>query len=1234
MSASTPAHPDPSPTPPSAGLDKHYVPAQHEARLRARWDALKVGGASPEPVLEGRSRPYAIFIPPPNVTDRLHLGHALNNTLQDVLARAHRMMGFETMWMPGTDHAGIATQTVVERRLRQEEGKTRTAYGREAFVARVQAFKDEYEATITGQLRAMGCSCDWDRQRFTMDPQCTAAVREAFFRLFRDGLLYRGKRLVNWDPVSLTALADDEVEMEEVDGFFYYLRYPLVNMTGERAVSITWRELAARGYPGAEALAANSPTEEQAWVTVATTRPETYMGDTAVAVNPLDPRAAALRGLFAHLPLVGRVIPILEDDYVVMPAADPGAEGVDAKARYATGFLKVTPAHDPNDYDIGQRHKLPVINIMAPDASISDKHGWEDIGGADVFLGLPREIARREVINQFRRRGLLEAEKPYRHSVGHSYRSHAPIEPYLSDQWYVRVTDDRLAGSALRAMVADQRALRKPAGPTAQGAAAPGDGELRFFPDRYARTYQAWHENIRDWCVSRQLWWGHRIPVWSVIPDIASIKKGELLDDSDFVEGQFVARVAAHLRAFFQKAGIEDQIALQQESRTQWRLCARTQRAVDALGALERSFSDRLMTDSGGQGVGADHLAGVGLSHCAAEAASVLPMLLFMEQESDVLDTWFSSALWPLSTLGWPEETPLLRAFNPSSVLCTAREIITLWVSRMVMFNRYFRGQDGRGQDGAGKGPVPFRDVFIHAMIQDDQGRKMSKSLGNGVDPLDIIASHGADAMRFTLCQMTTDTQDVRMPVDTVCPHCQHVFSPQWSLSSVPRAEAESRGYRNIADQTCPSCGKGMVTVYGAHSKVAAPDAERPLARNTSSKFDLGRNFCSKLWNAARFTLSMLERAGHAGHAGHVGHAGSPATPGQSVSLIDRWMLSRLAAATQACEQALKTYEYATYAQTLYDLLWRDFCDWYLEAIKPTVAASPAQQAVLRTSLDVILRLMHPAMPYVTEAIFEQLSTTPSRAVQGVTLRDGPVLARSSWPLLDSALRSVLVEAQMERLRALVGAINQVRAQQGVDPRRKVSLHAGGAILREILAGEGVVETLAGLGACDERPPAGPAVAFVFEGVELRLSDLQDQLDPAAHAQWLADGIVDAQRDVRRLKTRLDNPGYRAKAPPKLVLESEEELRKKSEALVAYKASLTSPAETLALIRARGDAALAAARELERQIGELTPAAGLEAKQPTPEQKKARDLLKKAREQLAARTEEHEAAQAAAEFVG
>ncbi|MFK7960728.1 MAG: class I tRNA ligase family protein, partial [Phycisphaerales bacterium] len=628
MTTTPPANSDQTDAP--APLAKAYRPTETEPAVWSKWLDANAFHADPDRVISGDAPPYSILIPPPNVTAALHLGHALNNTIQDILIRAHRMKGFETLWMPGTDHAGIATQTMVDKRLR-EAGEPALAEhrkleaeghnGREKFTAKVQAFKDEFETRITDQLKAMGCSCDYERQRFTMDEVCARAVREAFFRLFKDGLIERGKRLVNWDPVTQTALADDEVEMEEVEGSFWYLRYPLVDDQGN---------------------------ETDEYVTVATTRPETYFGDTGVAVNPSDPKHAKLIGRKVKLPFVGRIIPIVGDDYVVM--ADP--ESSDSKAKYASGFLKVTPAHDPNDWLIGQRHNLDVINIMAPDASISDQHGWEDVGDAQRFVGLSREDARTAVESAFRDADLLEAKKPYSHSVGHSYRSHAAIEPYLSDQWYCRVTDDKLRGNAQRAVVADQRTDKSIAEwPASKPDAEQGDGRMTFHPARYAKTYETWHDNLRDWCISRQLWWGHRIPIWSgIIVDYT--------DEFNALTSSINQLAEANRIAFAIGSDPEDPEDPEQP--------------VDQDGYLDggnfASFCVRDPSDT--------------------EAIVLLENAGFV-QDPDVLATWFSSALCPLSTTGWPDAsaaasgtgiedfTKLLSAFNPSSTLTTAREIIT-----------------------------------------------------------------------------------------------------------------------------------------------------------------------------------------------------------------------------------------------------------------------------------------------------------------------------------------------------------------------------------------------------------------------------------------------------------------------------------------------------------------------------------------------------------------------------
>ncbi len=1047
-------------------LAKAYSPREHEPACLERWTLERCFHAEPgDP-----GAPYSVFIPPPNVTAALHLGHALNNTLQDVLVRVARMRGANAMWMPGTDHAGIATQTVVEKRLLQQ-GIRRTDLPREAFVAKVQEWKDEYEAVILDQLRAMGASCDYDRVRFTMDPVCTAAVREAFFRLFSDGLIYRGKRLVNWDPVSQTALADDEVEMEEVDGHFWYLRYPLEDGSGH--------------------------------ITVATTRPETMLGDTGVAVNPKDPRAAALRGKRVRLPIVGRVIPIVEDDYVVMPVS-LGGDPSDAKAQFASGFLKVTPAHDANDWEIGVRHGLAAVNVMAPDASISDRHGWADVSAdARAFVGMSREAARTAIVDWFRANGLLEDAKPYRHSVGHSYRSHVPVEPYLSDQWYVRVTDDRLRGAALRAMAPEQVDGALPASVAALPSRE-GDGELRFFPPRYARTFQQWHEGIRDWCISRQLWWGHRIPVWS---------------RAVTVDAQGSGLSASALQALD---------------------AATAAGAASGLAIRANRVSDGAAVECAGGVDSALRAAGPGdytIHACARDdgAGAALEAHGFV-RDPDVLDTWFSSALWPMSTLGWPEPgrfgmDGLLGRWNPSAVLSTAREIITLWVSRMVMMNRYLLG-----------GRVPFRHVFIHSIVQDGYGQKMSKSLGNGVDPRDIIATHGADALRFCLVQMSTGTQDVRLPVDVLCPFTGEAFTP--------KTVTTSSGHTVAAPvQACPKDpAKQMVTAFGASSGQAMPSDGMPLARNTSARFDIGRNFANKMWNATRFALAQFPEGGDP-----VEGAVRPER------LVDRWMLATFARASRAVDESVDGYQFNACAEALYNLVWRDFCDWYLEAIKPTVKSDAVQRAVLRSVLNGSMRLMHPVMPFVTEALWPWVQGIAGTPVAGLRLEPSATLARAAWPAVDASLDDADALARFSRVQALVLAIRNVRGERGVEVKRRITLHAPAATSAIVQDGAGVVETLAGLAGVvtlDLASRPADAVPVAFEGEEFWLSGLVDAVDSAAERQRLAKTIADRERIAAGYRAKLSNPGYLAKAKPELVEETRSLLAKaEADIAAARKAS-------------------------------------------------------------------------------
>ncbi len=1037
-------------------LAKSYSPQEQETAVTKRWDEADVF-AAPATLGDKHTDSFSVVIPPPNVTAALHLGHALNNTLQDVLVRYNRMLGRATLWMPGTDHAGIATQTVVEKRL-LAAGTKRLDMGREAFIEKTQEWKDEYEAIILDQLKAMGASCDWDRTRFTMDDMCSVAVRHAFYTLFKDGLIYRGKRLVNWDPATQTALADDEVEMEEVAGHMWYLDYPLSDGSGH--------------------------------ITVATTRPETMLGDTAVAINPNDPRAEALRGKTIIVPIVGREIPIVEDDYVIM--AD--AESSDTKAQYASGFLKVTPAHDVNDYDIGQRHDLPIINVMGPDGAISASHGWEDVSDeAQAFVGLSREDARDAIVAWFDKNNLLAEVRDYTHSVGHSYRSHVSIEPWLSDQWYVAVTDDRLRGAAMRAQNVDQ--LPDDAQDN-RGGNAVGDGELTFYPPRYARTFRSWHEGLRDWCISRQLWWGHQIPVWTKT----------YTSDIELGDGYVAAQ-----NSRWESSGAVHMLRRVSDTEVEEAVCLPPQATLDRLDRSDASSDE------------------VGLIK-ALEAEGFV-------RDPDVLDTWFSSALWPLSTMGWPypqdfsDTVGLLETYKPTSVLSTAREIITLWVSRMTMFNRYFAD-----------GQLPFSDVFIHAMVQDGHGQKMSKSLGNGVDPRDITFSHGTDAMRFALTQMTTDTQDVRMPVDLVCPHSGEAFTPEYITTAAGHVVA-------APTQVSPSDeSKKMVTAYGVAAGLVEPSEEMPLARNTSPKFDAGRNFANKVWNATRFALSRIDATETLPVEVDVTNA----------RFADRWIIARLHATLASLDAAYANYQFHTIAETVYDFIWHDVCDRYLEAVKPTIDDDLSQQVILRSVLDSVLRVLHPICPFVTEVLWPHVEEVRVGEVKGVVLPASALAAQASWPRVDETIVDSDVIARFDRLEVLISQVRALRAQLNVKPKQKVTLHVTKEVASLIAAGDGLLETLAGVGSVEtgtQQRPQG-ASSLAFEGSEVLVSDLVETLDVAAEQQRLAKVIAATEKQIANLQGRLANENYVSKAKPALVQDTRDSLVVAEKDLAAAQASL------------------------------------------------------------------------------
>ncbi|MFH1732950.1 MAG: valine--tRNA ligase [Planctomycetota bacterium] len=1031
-------------------LPPRYSPADVEHRIAELWEAGGYFRAEP-----GSDKPpYCIVIPPPNVTDRLHLGHALNNTLQDVLIRRRRMAGHATLWMPGTDHAGIATQTVVEKRILAEEGKRRTDFERGEFVARIQAWKDEYEATITGQLKLMGCSCDWRRRRFTMDEVCAKAVREAFFKLFAGGLIYRGKRLVNWDPATQTVLADDEVEHEEVRGHFWYMQYPLaepVEVEGERIEHVT----------------------------VATTRPETMLGDTAVAMNPTDPRAEALVGKMVRLPIVGRMIPIIADDHVVLP--DPGSD--DEKARFSTGFLKVTPAHDPDDYAIGQRHNLPIVNVMAPDGTISDKHGWNDATAPEAqnLIGMDRFEAREAIVEWFRTENLLEDVVEYVHQVGHSYRSHVPIEPYLSDQWYIAVKKP-IAGRGLRdadcglrqAGMVDERGdidyikdTDVPVNSLAGLALAPLlDGRLKFTPERYAKTYQTWLENLRDWPISRQLWWGHRIPVWTILSGMDLTEWNTNLEKLRTWEAD--GRLAYFERENRDDAVIEDDMPLAY-------LCVRRQDDQEIVQFIEKRGWYR---------------------------------------DPDVLDTWFSSALWPFSTLGWPDDTPELKAFYPTNLLCTAREIITLWVSRMVMMGQYCLGD------------IPFPDVFIHAMIQDGEGRKMSKSLGNGIDPLDIIDSHGADAMRFTLVSMTTQTQDVRMPVE----------------------------------------------------HVTLPDGR---AVNTSPKFDIGRNFANKLWNAARFALMNLTD-------------GAPGVNLVELEFEDRWILSRCNSVVRAVTDALNAYRFNDAAQAIYDFTWHDFCDWYLEIVKPRLSSNAGGQAraVLPHVLDTILRLLHPFMPFITEELWQSLgSAVPARGLVGQGAPAPKSIMIAPWPKATGELDAPELDTQMGTVQEIIRAVRNIRSSKRIKEKERVPafvLSESQAMRRAAVENELFIRRLANLSQLVVAPSVSDSAKMTaafsryLDGEDL----VVEQREPITKPPNCAAEVLGELQVLVPLASFIDATAERARLEKKLG-----ELRDKLGAVEKKLANESfiskAPAEIVERERSKADDIRAQAEAVERNLADL-----------------------------------------------
>jgi valyl-tRNA synthetase len=934
----------------SGELPKTYDPAAVEAETDRVWLEEKCFAADPA----NPGDPYCIVIPPPNVTGALHLGHAINNTLQDILIRVHRMRGFNTLWIAGIDHAGIATQAVVEKQLKEKENKTRYDVGRDQLVRRIWEWKEQYGNRILEQLKRMGCSCDWDRTRFTLDEMCARAVRETFFKLFKDGLIYRGKRLVNWDIHLQTSISDDEIYHETVKTSLWHVKYPI--------------------------------NGSDKFLTVATTRPETMLGDTAVAVHSQDPRWNWAIGKSVKLPLTDRLIPIIADDILVDP-------------KFGTGVVKVTPAHDPNDYAVWQRHQgkpdeIAIINILNPNGTLNENGG--------PFANMKRDAARKKVVEDLTAQGLLEKEEPYETQVGHSDRSKTPVEPYLSDQWFVKMAP--LAEPALEVV---------------------RNGTIKFFPERHAQQYLAWLGEKRDWPISRQLWWGHRIPVWTRkdwnhrAADSEWKAFGRQLSKWSG-EGRLSMRVShADAIHFGLGPGIIDPGA------NDFYLCVRDPGDREVIQKIEaHGFT----------------------------------------QDPDVLDTWFSSALWPHSTLGWPDQTPELKKWYPTSVLLTGRDIITLWVARMVMTGLY------------NMKAIPFHHVAINPTILDGKGERMSKSKGNGVDPVDIIDTHGADALRFTLAMMATETQDVRMPV-----------------------------------------------VKDSHG------------RNTSEKFDIGRSFAIKLWNAARFVLANLENT-------------QPVPVDQTKwPKFAHWIVDSFNLAVKEANTALENYRFDQFAKVCYDFFWRDFCDWYVESFK-MLAKNPESDPekitqsrnVLAAVLDGTLRLLHPVIPFITEKIWWKLNEIrPARGLPTIPCPPSSRLIKASWPTLPERIDAK--HDEVLTVQRFVAAIRNLRNQYKIDPRTSltVSIIASAPTSALVHGNQLEIEQFANCKMNFINSPILGAARITVDGCDLFVEGVADEGVDQERVGKLKEELTQKRAT---LKARLENPGYIAKAPPHLVEQTKKQL--------------------------------------------------------------------------------------------
>lgn len=877
-------------------LNKTYDPKEFESRLYDEW--MEKGYFASKPNKD--KKPFTIMMPPPNITGQLHMGHALDHTLQDVLIRWKRMQGCETLWLPGTDHASIATEVKVVERIKKEEGKTKYELGRDEFMKRAWAWKEEFGGKIENQLKKLGDSCDWDRQRFTMDQGCNDAVKEFFIKLYEEGHIYRGHRIINWCPNCKTTLSDAEVEHEDQPGNFYHVKYFL--------------------------------KDSDQFLEVATTRPETMLGDSGIAVNPNDERYADIVGKTAILPLVGRELPIVADEYVDM--------------EFGTGVVKMTPAHDPNDFEVGLRHNLEEINVMNEDGTMNDKCG--------KYAGMDRYECRKAIIDDLKEEGFLIKIKEHDHAVGTCYRCHTTIEPRLSEQWFVKM--DKLAEPAIKIL---------------------NDKELQFVPDKFDKTYLQWLENIRDWCISRQLWWGHQIPAY-----------------------------------YCQECG---EVVVAREMPEKCPKC--------------------------------------GCTH--------------FKQDEDVLDTWFSSALWPFSTLGWPNNTEELNYYYPTNVLVTGYDIIFFWVVRMAFAAMFCMNEK------------PFSHVLIHGLVRDSQGRKMSKSLGNGIDPLEIIDQFGADALRFTLITGNSPGNDMRFYMERV---------------------------------------------------------------------EFARNFANKLWNASRFVFMNWDE--------EMMNGVTRSDVEANLTLADKWIISRANNIVKDVTHNMDKFELGMALQKAYDFTWSEYCDWYIEMVKPRlygddIEAKKAALYTLTYVLETILKLLHPFIPFITEEIFDHLPTA-----------NGMIIV-SEWPEFKEEDNMAKEEAMMDVMMDGIRNVRNVRSEMNVPPSKKakVIMVPSEDKLEAVEAGKDYFKTLASASEvevrADEAGIPEDAVSVVIDGVKIFIP-LDELVDFEKELERLNKEKAKLEGEIKRVNGKLSNQGFLAKAPQKLVDEEKAKLEKFEEMMKSVEERLAS----------------------------------------------------------------------------